>query len=590
MNLIKVIIAFVILSMSSSVFASNNTSERISGVADFLIERANDNYLYIFQRKIQGNQQLSCYFPTTFDNLTIGGSTSLKRLLTSRELWKESIQDDLEFLAIRSLAKEIESTLKVSAGAVKISSKALDILNMLVLDVNGTRYSLSVNRFDVDDTTRDRINGFTYSLGIVVEDLNKFRRYQNLCPAPQISMAEFKKEFDSLRQSNEHLKNWIKHIERNAGDLRLANNDSNSTITWGKVCQDLDLPDGSCHDGKSTVRAFKQHKLATLIDPKITESFKVIRETVEATRDNKEVIVKNAIRDAVCKKLKIDSSECTDKQAVTEAVTEIVNAKVGAGTSAATGLIDAELLAKIKAINEMAASLPTSTQDVTSQVFVALKKIKEHTITQLEAKYKLKEKELGIQGALEAKEAELAKKLEKFDKLTKHILFFSSVADASSANEVKTILTNYTLPSVSFFEKRKEGNHLMVTSYLGMSYNLDEDSQAEKSNNGIFAPIGLEYSRGVNWFGGNIRSASVMVSPFDFGHPVNLKLNDIEEDFEFDEVVAPSVTFAMGLKDYPLTFGLGYQKGRQLATTSETENRVILFFAFDMPLFSLHGD
>lgn len=591
MDSIKFIIALIIFSVSFTSAAGSNTSERISGVADFLIERANDNYLYIFQRKIQNNKQLSCYFPTTFDNLTVGGSTSLKRLLTSRELWKNSIQDDLEFLTIRSLAKEIESTLKVSHQAVELSSKALDIINLFVLEVNGTEYPLNQIPLNVNTMTRDRINGFTYGLGTVVNDLHKFNQYKNLCPAPKVNMAEFKKEFDSLLKLNVHLNTWIKHIENNAGDLRLANTDS--SLTWAKVCTKLGLPDGSCLDGSSTVRAFKQHQLATLIDPKVIENLKVIKNTINAIRNNQETIVNTAIRDTVCHQLNITPSNCTNQQAVIEAIKEIANAKLGAsGTNGVGGLIDSELLAKIKVINEIAVSLPITTKDITSQVFVALKKIKLQIETDLKEQYKLLEKEVdeNIRATIEKEITKLTKQTEKFDKLSKHILFFSSVADANSASEVKSILADYTLPSVSFFEKRKEGNHLMVTSYLGMSYNLDEDSQAEKSNNGIFAPIGLEYSRGVNWFGGNIRSASLMVSPVDFGHPINLKLNDIEEDFEFDEVFAPSVTFAMGFKDYPLTLGLGYQKGRQLSVSSESENRLILFFAFDMPLMNLHGD
>ncbi len=69
-----------------------------------------------------------------------------------------------------------------------------------------------------------------------------------------------------------------------------------------------------------------------------------------------------------------------------------------------------------------------------------------------------------------------------------------------------------------------------------------------------------------------------MFNPVDFGHPVILKLNDIEEDFDLDEIIVPSVTFALELDDYPLTVGVGYQKGRELELSSGTENRVILFF------------
>lgn len=561
----RVFVLFILSVAVSFATAADNTSQRINGVAEFLIERANDNYLYIFQRKVQDNQALQCYFPTTYDNLSIGGSTGLKRLLTSRELWKDSIQKDLEFLTLRSLAKEIETTIHVSEASVKIASKALDIIQMFKLDINGTQYALNFVPTGVSKNVRDRINGFTLGLGNFVVDLNRFRQYENLCPAPQISLSNFKKEFETLENTNKNLTDWIAHLEKNASSLVLAG------TTWDNVCERLELSSGSCVDAKSTIEAFKQQKLSTIIDPQLVSQLNVIKETIETIRGNKEDIVNQAIRDAVCGKLGIQEQNCTDRQAVVAAVNEIVRSRVSSSATP-SALIDEELLNKIKAITEIAASIPVTQEDVTTKVFAALKKIKQ----QIESNPELRDR--------------LEEELEKFDKLSKYILFFSSVADADTADEVKSILRNYTLPSVSFFEKREEGNHFMVTSYLGLSYNLDEEAGAEKTNNGIFVPVGLEYSRGVNWFSGSVRSASVMVSPFDFGHPVNLKLNDIEEDIEYDEIVAPSLTFAVGFKDYPLTLGLGYQKGRRLELTNESENRVILFFAFDMPLVSLHGD
>jgi len=584
MRISRLIYSIFLLSLSFHLTAASKTTERINGVAEFLIDRANDNYLYIFQRKIQKNETLSCYFPTTFENLTVGGSTSLKRLLTSRDLWKESIQNDLEFLTIRSLAVEIESTLNVSEASVKIASSALDFIDLFQLDINGERYNLNVIDLTADQNIQGRINGFTYGLGQVVSDLNEFRRYQKLCPAPTINIDEFKRQFDSLRHLNDNLNDWVEHIEVNAADLRIK--DSVANGSWQAVCEKLNVSGSDCFDGTSTIKAFKQNKLKELIDPNIIRNINIIKEAVDGIRNNKEQIINSAIRNAVCQKLEIADSQCTDKNTVIETVNEIVNAD----SVSNTGRIDTELLEKIKMISQVAALLPSSNEDVTSQVFQALKRLKSQIQIELTAKYNELESNLGVEDVLAQKQQELKSRLESFDKLSRHILFFASVADASTASEVISILASYTLPSVSFFEKREEGNHFMVTSYLGVSYNLDEEGQTEKSNNGLFVPIGLEYSRGVNWFDGNIRSASVMFSPVDFGHPINLKLNNIEEDFELDEIIAPSIAFSLGLEDYPLNFGIGYQKGRQLTASSETENRVILFFAFDMPLLSLYGD
>lgn len=590
MNSLRILVLLILIGVPIPVNAGDKTSERISGVADFLIERANDNYLYIFQRKIQGNQALSCYFPTTYDNLTVGGANSLKRLLTSRDLWKESIQSDLEFLTIRSLTAEIESALHVSDASVRIASSALDLVNFFTLSVNGQEYPLNVIDRNLDPDTLKRINGFTFGLGQVVNDLNKFRKYKSLCPAPIIDMDTFKREFESLRSLNSNFNQWVKHIQLNASDLRIKVV-AGENPSWASTCDKLGIPSANCTDGKSTIEAFKTFKLNELINPKILSNINLIKESIDILRNNKEQIVNTAIRDAVCKKLNISDAECTDKHTIIEAVNEIVNASGGDGSNQSpTGLIDKDLLEKIKTINEVAATLPSSDEDVTSQVFKALKKIRGFLESETTAKYERLADEIGKENANQMRIEELQSKIKTFERLSHHILFFSSVADADAASEVKSILANYTLPSVSFFEKRKAGNHFMVSSYLGVSYNIDEDAESEQSNNGMFVPIGLEYSRGVNWLNGSVQSASVMLSPVDFGHPVNLKLNNIEEDFELDEIIAPSLTFALGLKDYPLNFGIGYQKGRQINASSDTEDRFILFFAFDMPLLNLHSD
>lgn len=580
------LVLLCICSVYSNQLLANNTSERISGVADFLIERANDNYLYIFQRKIQNNQSLGCYFPSTFENLSVGGSSSLKRLLTSRDLWKDSIQSDLEFLTLRSLAAEIESILKASEVSVEVASNTLDFVNMFAIRIDGKIYPLNVIDPNLKPQTLSIVNGFTFGLGQVVEDLNKFRKYKNLCPAPTIDIAAFRKEFESLKGLNTNLNGWINHVKQYSH--LLVPKSANGSVSWDDACRALGVPDGGCVDGKSTVNTFITAKLSDSLNPKIIQNINLIQETLDSLRNNKQQVLNDAIRDAVCTRLNIENAGCTDKNTLVIAVNKIVRGDDPTETGLADAKLTQELLIKIKAINDLVESLPSKAEDVTSQVFEALKKIKQQIELELTIKYQQLEIKTGTQEATQRKQAELKKRIEKFDKLSQHILFFASVADANSSEEVKSILTNYTLPSVSFFEKRKEGNHFMVSSYLGISYNTDENGQSEDSNNGLFVPIGLEYSRGVDWFGGSIRSASIMFSPVDFGHPVNLKLNDIEEDFELDEIIAPSVTFALGLDDYPLTFGVGYQKGRELELSSGTENRLILFFAFDMPLLNLH--
>lgn len=65
----------------------------VKGVSDFLLDRANDNYVYIFQRKLESNKVMQRYLPAT---LRVAKSGDLRSLLTNKKLWKSALQQDLE--------------------------------------------------------------------------------------------------------------------------------------------------------------------------------------------------------------------------------------------------------------------------------------------------------------------------------------------------------------------------------------------------------------------------------------------------------------------------------------------------------------
>jgi hypothetical protein len=169
------------------------------------------------------------------------------------------------------------------------------------------------------------------------------------------------------------------------------------------------------------------------------------------------------------------------------------------------------------------------------------------------------------------------------DKIKRYVLFFAQIRDSDSAEQVSEILKAYTMPSVSFFEKRRK--HVVnIQSYVGLyGGNVDSpDEQNEGENYGIFAPIGLEFSKPL---GGD--AISLLLAPFDFGYPISLKLDGTTKDIEFNEIVAPSITLNYGFKDYPLAIGGGYQRGRSLENDNSNEERLFIHLSFDMPLFSL---
>ena len=471
------LIIVLMLTVSCQVHALGD-SERIQGVAEFLIDRANDNYLYIFEKKIRDNADFACYFPNTRENLEVGG---LKELLYSRGVWQSSIEKDLEQLAVRSLASHIEQTMSLSQKSVDIASKYLQAIQLMEVEYRGQRYPMHVVDPSYPAELIDLINGFYSDINVILASLSEFSRYRDICTSPRVDYAAFRKRIAPLVNLADGMSQWRDYVERNARHLHLKEN------------------------GKP---------------------------------------------EEVCDQLKVAKQACTSRGLPGQLVTAISEA---AESLPERGEIES-LLVELDELREVI----RRTRSVNANVIEALKLLKKKT---------------GFSDA-------------RFKRLSRHITFFAQISDSESPTEVKQILQAYTLPAVSFYLKREPVNHWMISAYLGLSYAEvgNDGANKEASDFGIFAPIGLEYSRGL----GNGDSISLMVSPFDFGYPVNLKLNGIEEDVELDEIAAPSITLGYGFRDYPLILGLGYQKGRKFDNESETEERWLLFFSFDMPLFLLH--
>ena len=170
-----------------------------------------------------------------------------------------------------------------------------------------------------------------------------------------------------------------------------------------------------------------------------------------------------------------------------------------------------------------------------------------------------------------------------FQRLSSSALFFASISDSKSAAGVKEILKAYTVPAVSFYTKREAGNHIDISSYLGLSAGSYKNDVPEPQDNTlIFAPVGIEYSRGLSG-----SSVSVMLSPFDFAYPIAQKMNGNDDDANLSDVLAPSLTVSYGFPDMPLTIGIGYQQGRHIPALDETERRWLFFVGVDMPLWNI---
>lgn len=175
--------------------------------------------------------------------------------------------------------------------------------------------------------------------------------------------------------------------------------------------------------------------------------------------------------------------------------------------------------------------------------------------------------------------------LNKLDGIENAALFFASIADAKTSEQVTAVLKSFTLPPVSFGEKRNK-NHLLISSFVGIEYSSFNPENTSRF--GTYAPIGLELSQPIRYDGSTKGSIGVMLSPVDFGYPLSQKLNGSNYAVGWDDALNPSVAVDFGINGYPVNFGIAWQRINKSPNNSNIGNRWIGFISFDMPLFILH--
>ncbi|MGD8569166.1 MAG: hypothetical protein PVJ39_13845 [Gammaproteobacteria bacterium] len=487
-----------LLAMQPVVAATNSniTTERINGVSEFLIERANENYFYIFEKKIKDNEKFQCYFPTTYSYVSDG---DLRLLLTTHEVWESAIKQDLDMLISKVAAEKIAYALNFNDLAVNISDRFISIAQYVKLKQGEREYPIT---FIENNTPED-----------IVTTVNALYTQPN-------------KLIETLR-----------NVDTEMG--KLASIDKCGTVA---------------KDSRKFIEDYKQYYL------ELQNAMTGLKDWGEMLKEQKKHFVLDE------KKLKSDCKEGDQRF-----MCKLWQLKDNAGNDWQQRVRD-ELdkpIGKITAAVAGAVVVYKKVEDY-KQVVQATDS---NTLKALEAINLLKE--TGVENKV------------NIDELKTHVLFFAQISDAKSSEEVKSLLTQYTLPAVSFFVKReKDSHHILVTSYLGYAAGKIDNPAAtgEDYQHGIIAPIGLEYSYGTS----HETSLSFMVAPFDFGYPVTLKFNGRTEDLKLKDVVAPAAYFTFGVKDYPLNIGVGYQRGAKIQGVTEAEKRILLFIAFDMPLFTLY--
>ena len=440
--------------------AAANTSARISGVADFLIGRAKENYLYLFERSLKENRALTCYFNETRSNLEIAG---LKELLLSRDLWKNSIEKDLNTLLTRSAARYIETTQALSKQRALIWGDYIELLAMLKIRHKGELHALNFIPLDADPELIAKINGFYDPSLDINRSLAYFAQFdtQTLCNTPVVTYDEFIREIDTLYRIEIPLRAILDHVEKHRDELVISGDTSISSI--------------------------------------------------------------NDFADYLRKEVRKSHAQAAQQQSQLKPLYDLID------------IFASDATPTVRAVE-------------------SLKAIK-------------------VPSGLSQ---------EEFDALKKHVLFFTQIASSEKPDEVKAILETYTVPAVSAYEKRLTGSRWQINAYLGIGTGSSSESNArgDENNSGLYAPIGIEYSRGLS----NGGSFGLLLAPFDFGYPVSLNINGLEDDYELDDVFAPSLSLLYGFSDTPVSAGLAYQFGKKI-NQQETEERIFIHISFDMPLF-----
>lgn len=89
---IQIYIFVLAMLIPLAVSAKSSESERIKGVADFLVDRAAENALYLYEGRVKSNKFFRVLFPRTCTLLKDG---SLRQLLYSEGVWEDTVISDI---------------------------------------------------------------------------------------------------------------------------------------------------------------------------------------------------------------------------------------------------------------------------------------------------------------------------------------------------------------------------------------------------------------------------------------------------------------------------------------------------------------
>jgi len=213
----RIIPILIIVSLLNIRFICADVSDRIEGVADFLIERANETAICMFEDKLNQNPLLKEYFPNTTKILS---TFNLKILMLNSTLWQYNVEKDLNSLAellrnnlkeqgvkllseddygeIRSLQNILEKKLKNQDSIDKFNSfykLTQENLKAISLDALADKESLQLSQWFIDDLLK-KLNELEQTLN---KSTDKFATEANT------KIKSLKKDLTNIKNSLEHV-------------------------------------------------------------------------------------------------------------------------------------------------------------------------------------------------------------------------------------------------------------------------------------------------------------------------------------------------------------------------------------------------
>lgn len=191
------------------------------------------------------------------------------------------------------------------------------------------------------------------------------------------------------------------------------------------------------------------------------------------------------------------------------------------------------------------------------------------------------------------------------------IQFMTLAADlsqAENAEDARNILDAAILPVGSYKIKRSVAFSTSINSYIGVNGGvelLDYKNLMENAAGyaGPFLPIGIDLS----WSKGTEQkmafSHTVYISILDLGVLAGYRFQNSNDSLsvasvpqiKFEHVISPGVFYVLGVKNSPLSFGIGTQYSPRLRAITQDDIelnvassvRFTAFVAVDIPLFNL---